>query len=427
MIPIPGHDASPYAVKGRIEPILASACGHHRLLWVHPFLDGNGRVAPLMSYAMLRQALEGRVAAREPFINGLDVDRGDVIGQQQDLIGVQFIAEFVLQLVGLDQARLQQARDEGAGAGEGGDDMDALGAEGLAELILQHVIDGADAEIDDLDGGVSNAQPVSGALEGHAEEVVAKLADQVLLGGGIGDALGLQPDRAVEFTEVAAFLLQMRAFQHIQHILNGAGDRVFRRESVVFRQGVENRTCDDVLGQHLDSFSLGDARIHIIADFGKETVEFRARRAGRRQDRFQPGDMGDGDVTQAGGPAVPVFAIAAFLDDLGHDGATEIVENETGKFGLAFVLDHEIIVAAVTTGTGDARAFGGRAKGQVLDRCRDRFQLLAADDLDAIRGAHVPEADPQHRDRLADQHLLCIRRPLDLGRIHDDAANEWWF
>ncbi|RDE00859.1 hypothetical protein DTW92_01575 [Paracoccus pantotrophus] len=144
MIPIPGHDASPYAVKGRIEPILASACGHHRLLWVHPFLDGNGRVAPLMSYAMLRQALEGRVAAREPFINGLDVDRGDVIGQQQDLIGVQFIAEFVLQLVGLDQARLQQARDEGAGAGEGGDDMDALGAEGLAELILQHVIDGAD-------------------------------------------------------------------------------------------------------------------------------------------------------------------------------------------------------------------------------------------------------------------------------------------
>lgn len=49
-----------YAAKGRIEPILASACGHHRLLWVHPFLDGNGRVARLMSYAMLRQALDTR-------------------------------------------------------------------------------------------------------------------------------------------------------------------------------------------------------------------------------------------------------------------------------------------------------------------------------------------------------------------------------
>lgn len=49
-----------YAAKGRIEPILASACGHHRLLWVHPFLDGNGRVARLMSYAMLRQSLDTR-------------------------------------------------------------------------------------------------------------------------------------------------------------------------------------------------------------------------------------------------------------------------------------------------------------------------------------------------------------------------------
>ncbi len=49
-----------YAGKGRIEPILSSACGRHRLLWVHPFLDGNGRVARLMSYAMLRQTLDTR-------------------------------------------------------------------------------------------------------------------------------------------------------------------------------------------------------------------------------------------------------------------------------------------------------------------------------------------------------------------------------
>ncbi len=47
-----------YAKAGRIESILAAACAHHRLLWVHPFLDGNGRVARLMSYAMLREALD---------------------------------------------------------------------------------------------------------------------------------------------------------------------------------------------------------------------------------------------------------------------------------------------------------------------------------------------------------------------------------
>lgn len=49
-----------YSNKGRIEPILAAACAHHRFLWVHPFLDGNGRVARLMSYAMLRDTLDTR-------------------------------------------------------------------------------------------------------------------------------------------------------------------------------------------------------------------------------------------------------------------------------------------------------------------------------------------------------------------------------
>ncbi len=49
-----------YARSGRIESILAAACAHHRLLWVHPFMDGNGRVARLMSYAMLRRSLDTR-------------------------------------------------------------------------------------------------------------------------------------------------------------------------------------------------------------------------------------------------------------------------------------------------------------------------------------------------------------------------------
>lgn len=49
-----------YSNKGRIEQILATACAHHRFLWVHPFLDGNGRVARLMSYAMMRDSLDTR-------------------------------------------------------------------------------------------------------------------------------------------------------------------------------------------------------------------------------------------------------------------------------------------------------------------------------------------------------------------------------
>ena len=46
-----------YTGLGRVGAILAAACAHHRMLWVHPFADGNGRVARLMSYAMILQSL----------------------------------------------------------------------------------------------------------------------------------------------------------------------------------------------------------------------------------------------------------------------------------------------------------------------------------------------------------------------------------
>lgn len=49
-----------YSKLGRVESILAAATAHHRLLWIHPFLDGNGRTARLMSYAMLKDALNTR-------------------------------------------------------------------------------------------------------------------------------------------------------------------------------------------------------------------------------------------------------------------------------------------------------------------------------------------------------------------------------
>lgn len=47
-----------YAGLGRAEAILAAAAAHHRLLWIHPFVDGNGRVARLMSHAVLLEVLD---------------------------------------------------------------------------------------------------------------------------------------------------------------------------------------------------------------------------------------------------------------------------------------------------------------------------------------------------------------------------------
>ena len=47
-----------YSGLGKAETIIAAAAAHHRLLWIHPFLDGNGRVVRLMSHAMLLEALD---------------------------------------------------------------------------------------------------------------------------------------------------------------------------------------------------------------------------------------------------------------------------------------------------------------------------------------------------------------------------------
>jgi Fic family protein len=47
-----------YSGLGKSETIIAAAAAHHRLLWIHPFLDGNGRVARLMSHAMLLETLD---------------------------------------------------------------------------------------------------------------------------------------------------------------------------------------------------------------------------------------------------------------------------------------------------------------------------------------------------------------------------------
>ena len=47
-----------YSHLKRTDSILGAPTAHHRLLWIHPFLDGNGRVARLMSHAMLLESLE---------------------------------------------------------------------------------------------------------------------------------------------------------------------------------------------------------------------------------------------------------------------------------------------------------------------------------------------------------------------------------
>ena len=47
-----------YGRLGKTDAILSAPAAHHRLLWIHPFLDGNGRVARLLSHATLLDTLD---------------------------------------------------------------------------------------------------------------------------------------------------------------------------------------------------------------------------------------------------------------------------------------------------------------------------------------------------------------------------------
>jgi len=51
--------AEVYGGLGRLDSLVSVAAAHHRLLWMHPFLDGNGRVARLMSHANYPRRRDG--------------------------------------------------------------------------------------------------------------------------------------------------------------------------------------------------------------------------------------------------------------------------------------------------------------------------------------------------------------------------------
>lgn len=50
--------ADVFSKLGKVEMIMASAAAHHRMAWIHPFVDGNGRVMRLQSHALFLHTLD---------------------------------------------------------------------------------------------------------------------------------------------------------------------------------------------------------------------------------------------------------------------------------------------------------------------------------------------------------------------------------
>jgi len=91
-----------YSQLGKSGTVIATAASHHRLLWIHPFLDGNGRVARLMSHAILLQTLEtGAVwSVARGLARNVDAYKGHLatcdLGRRNDLDGRGTLSEETL-------------------------------------------------------------------------------------------------------------------------------------------------------------------------------------------------------------------------------------------------------------------------------------------------------------------------------------------
>lgn len=82
----------------RIQRIIAIGASHHRLAWIHPFRDGNGRVVRLFSDAVIRQ---------------LGIDGGGLWSLSRGFARNR--TEYYQRLSNADQARSSSSADDGRG------------------------------------------------------------------------------------------------------------------------------------------------------------------------------------------------------------------------------------------------------------------------------------------------------------------------
>lgn len=126
----------PRKQKG-LNLVIAAAASHHRLAWIHPFLDGNGRVTRLMTHAYLKKAkIDG---------HGLwTVSRGFARNRE----------EYLAALAGADQHR--------RGDLDGRGNLTQAGLLDFCKFFLKTAIDQIDfmAGLMDLDGMQKRIQAV---------------------------------------------------------------------------------------------------------------------------------------------------------------------------------------------------------------------------------------------------------------------------
>ena len=200
-------------------------------------------------------------------IHRLNINRSNVIGQQDDFVGMDFVLVFVGQLCGADEAALQQAGDKRAGPCKRVDDVDIFIAQCLPEFVLQRVIDAVEYKIDHFYGGIDDAQAFSHAWEGVAEKLVVQFYDDLLFTCGVVDAFGTHFYAVIEALQGVGFFVDMMFMQLVQDVLHGNRHGVVLGKAVILEQGIKHGLGNQVLCQHFDDFTIGNGVVEVVAQF----------------------------------------------------------------------------------------------------------------------------------------------------------------
>ena len=120
----------------------------------------EGRVTGLRGIRGITVIRDGqrRVVAHEVAVGDLDIRRRDVVGQQQNLVGVQLAGVLARQVCLADETRLQEPDDEGPRPGEGVEHMHALIGYTASQVGAGQPVHAAQNEVDDLYRRVDDPQ-----------------------------------------------------------------------------------------------------------------------------------------------------------------------------------------------------------------------------------------------------------------------------
>ena len=320
------HDEADVQAPLRLSPVVVGhedAAVQHVVVLGH--LEGVGQDDPVEGRVAAVGLLTRTTGRGQVPVGHLDVRRGDVVGEQEDLIGVQFGRVLAHQVLGPDQPRLEQPHDEGARPREGVEHVHALVAHRAPEVLAGQPVHAAQDEVDDLHRRVHDAQGLSRLPERQGEEPLVQLGDDPLLALGVVDARAALAHRGVEALQLLGLRLQVGAVEQGEHPPHHLGHRVGGREVVAVEHGVEDRLGHQVLREHVDRRVRGDRIVEVGPQRRQEALELAGHPRVHHPLR-QTRTVAGCDPGHVARPLLPVPARAHLLHEPGVDGLLPLAQ-----------------------------------------------------------------------------------------------------